>query len=52
MSLHLVKMNTDQDRQALEANPESGPGYAKMMPIRPDPDPQHHVYVSMELVAA
>ncbi len=39
LALRLVEMDTDPDRQALDAKSVSGS--AKMMPIRPVPYPQH-----------
>jgi hypothetical protein len=37
LALHLVLVDKDLIRICL------GSGFAKMMPIRPDPDPQHYV---------
>jgi hypothetical protein len=39
LALLLIELDTDPDRQALDGY---GSGSGKIMPIRPDPDPQHN----------
>ncbi len=48
LALHLAEMDTDPDREALDADPYSDP--SKMMLIRPNPDPQHCIQYFLDLL--
>jgi hypothetical protein len=41
LALHLVEMDTDPVQQAQESGYSSGSGFAKLIPIGPDPDPHN-----------
>jgi hypothetical protein len=38
LALHMAEMDTDPDLQVLDADPN---WISQMIPIRPDPDPEH-----------